>query len=360
VSYSGTKSWRLITYKNGKPRIETIGRYPTLDVKSALKKAKSFNTETASARAEAGLFPAVAEDWIELYVNSKGLRSKREIVRQLKTYVYPAWARKKFWDIRRSTVNDLLNDISRKNGKSQADGVLATLRSMMNWYAKTQDDYNSPIVKGMNRDLREPIERARHRILNDEEIRLVWNAASAMNTPYGGMVKLLLLTAQRREKVATMKRSDIVDSVWKITTEKREKGNPGSLKLPPIALEIIRSQPIIDNSPYVFPGERRHKGLPAFNSFSLRKRELSEKLPRNMEPWTVHDLRRTARSLMSRAGVERSLAERVLGHAIGGIEATYDRYDYFKEKGEALDKLAKLLDVIVNPPDRSNVVPIRA
>ena len=77
-----------------------------------------------------------------------------------------------------------------------------------------------------------------------------------------------------------------------------------------------------------------------------------------MARWTLHDLRRTARSLMSRAGVPRDHAERVLGHAIAGVEGVYDRHAYEDEKADALDKLAQLIDRIVNPPDQTNVVPL--
>jgi hypothetical protein len=79
-----------------------------------------------------------------------------------------------------------------------------------------------------------------------------------------------------------------------------------------------------------------------------------------MPGWTIHDLRRTARSLLSRVGVSRDHAERVLGHVIGGVEGVYDRHAYFDEKAAALDMLAKLIDRIVNPPEATNVVPLKA
>ena len=72
--------------------------------------------------------------------------------------------------------------------------------------------------------------------------------------------------------------------------------------------------------------------------------------------WTIHDLRRTARSLLSRAGVSSEHAERVLGHVIGGVEGIYDRHSYSQEKAQALRALAGLIDTILNPSD--NVVHI--
>jgi integrase len=72
-----------------------------------------------------------------------------------------------------------------------------------------------------------------------------------------------------------------------------------------------------------------------------------------LKPWVVHDLRRTARSLMSRAKVRRNHAERVLGHAIPGVEGIYDHYSYQTEKGKALAKLANLVAKIVKGGERA-------
>ena len=366
VSYGGTKAWRVVTYERGRPSVRTLGHFPELSVAKAKKAAFAFDPRAAKAATAAGSFKDVAEQWLRLYVDKKGLRSKGEIVRQLETYVYPAWAGTPFFEIRRKTVNELLDKIADK-GTSMADGVLATLRSIMNWYATRDSDYNSPIVKGMRRDPRSARERARQRILNDDEIRALWKAAE-ISGPFGAIVRLLLLTGQRREKVASMKWSDVKDGVWTIATEKREKGNAGSLRLPLIAVEIIAAQDEIVGNPFVFPGNersRRHKTAdrsrpPNFNSWSKSKSKLDARLPAEMPEWTLHDLRRTARSLMSRAGIPRDHAERVLGHAIAGVEGVYDRHAYEDEKAEALEKLAKLLDQIINPPDATNVVQLKS
>jgi integrase len=84
--------------------------------------------------------------------------------------------------------------------------------------------------------------------------------------------------------------------------------------------------------PFVFGG---HKAL---GSFSLLKRRLDEAVP--IAPWRLHDLRRTARSLMSRAGVIKDIGERCLAHAIGGVSGVYDRYAYLEQKRAAFDALA--------------------
>ena len=107
-----------------------------------------------------------------------------------------------------------------------------------------------------------------------------------------------------------------------------------------MALDLIRKQPRL--------GER---------VFDFHKTTLDAAKAAIGADWHIHDLRRTARSLLSRAGVQSEHAERVLGHAIGGVEGIYDRHRYDNEKAHALEKLAALVQRIVDPP-ADNVVTI--
>jgi integrase len=194
-------------------------------------------------------------------------------------------------------------------------------------------------------------------VLSDDEIRAVWSASPAGDT-FGDLVKILLLTGQRREKVVAMRWSDISDEgVWSLPTEKREKGNIGAIALPKMALEIVRSRPRFASNSHVFAAAR---GKGHFSGFSKAKPALDKKLAaaeRDLPNWQVHDLRRTARTLMSRAGVNRDIAERVLGHAIGGVDGVYDQHRYDAEKAKALEALAQLVALILTPSD--NVTPMR-
>jgi integrase len=280
------------------------------------------------------------------------LRSAPEIERCLNKYVYPHWQDRLFRDLKRRDISDLLDLIEDRHGKRQADVVLAIIRKLTNWFATRDDDYVSPVVRGMQRS--NGADRKRKRILDDDEIRKVWNACGELGT-FGAVVKTLLLTAQRRDKVATMQWDHIVDGEWRIASEAREKTHGGTLKLPPTLLAIIAAQPRLASNPHVFAG-RRAGGRRC--NFSVDKRELDAKLPK-LPHWTLHDLRRTARSLMSRAGVRPDIAERVLGHAIPGVEGVYDRHSYSAEKADALVRLADLVETILNPPE-GNVVAVPA
>src|SRR5262249_11247667 len=156
------------------------------------------------------------------------------------------------------------------------------------------------------------------------------------NGTFGAILRLCLLTAQRSRKVAGMKWADFDDKAgeWSVPKEAREKDTGGTLVLPKAALAIIRAQNQIDDNPHVVAG----RGDGPYKGFSAGKVAINAKLP-GMKAWTIHDLRRTARSLLSRAGVSSEHAERVMGHAIGGVEGVYDRHSYRDEKAEALARL---------------------
>jgi integrase len=242
--------------------------------------------------------------------------------------------------------------------RRQADAVLGTIRQIMKWYQARNEFYTSVIVPGMKQDQRKAKDRKRKRILNDDEICNLWKACDQLPSPqFGAIVKLALLTAQRRDKIATMNWSDLDTDVWTIPVVASEKGHVGRVRLPPLASTIINAQPRVMGNPHVFTGSlqgRRNakskpSSPPTFKSWSQRKEELDKLLPKDMPNWVLHDLRRTARSLMSRAGVRSDLSERVMGHAIPGVEGVYDRYQYFDEKADALARLAGLIEQIINP-----------
>jgi integrase len=343
VNRGGRKAWHVLFYENGKPRTKQLERYPILKVREAREAARAFcaDPQKALAKAEAETFKQVAEDWLRDHVEAKGLRTRGEIVRCLKQYVFPLWGAKRFTEIKRKDIKKLLDRIANENGPVQADAVLAQISSICSWYQTWDDDYTSPIVKGMKR--RKQSERARTRVFDDAELRAVWKAASTCGV-FGAFVQVLLLTGQRKSKVADMQHADIVDGVWTIRTAPREKGNAGTLRLPAIVLDIIAAQPRVAGNPYVFVGGRSVKE-------AREKDELAD-LPR----WTLHDLRRTARTLMERADVRPDIGERVLGHKIPGVEGIYRRHHYEDEKADALQRLAHLVETIVNPPDDNVVV----
>lgn len=356
ITPKGAKTWTIVARNpDGKQVWREIGPADEYTLEEARQKARDGvklikqGEEPFPAlvpKKAPDTFKTVAENFIERHVQKQGLRTGPETERIFKKYVYPEWSKageeRAFLSIKRGDVSRLLDKVEDENGPVMATRVLAALSKLFNWYASREDDYSTPIVRGMGRA--NSRDRARKRILSDDDIRAVWPACGDLGT-FGAFVRTCLLTSQRRAKVAAMKWADLSDDgVWTIQAEAREKVNAGELRLPKQALAVIHAQPVIDKNPYVFAG----RGKKAMAGFSVGKKDLDEKAP--IEPWVLHDLRRTAKSLMARANVRPDISERVLGHVIPGVEGVYDRHSYAQEKADALEKLAGLVDLILNPP----------
>jgi integrase len=199
----------------------------------------------------------------------------------------------------------------------------------------------------MNRS--KPKERERQRILTDDEIRKVWNTTA--DGPFAALVRFLLLAGCRRNEALGLTWDEIKDGVWELPASRNKTKLPLSRPLSAAALAVIESQRC-DGSAYVFSGPSGKKPTPG-----TTKAKRTFDAATGTSGWTLHDLRRTARSLMSRAGVNSDHAERCLGHVIGGVRGVYDRHHYLPQMQHAYDLLAALIERIANPP-KGNVTPL--
>jgi integrase len=293
----------------------------------------------------------IAEDWLTRHVEKNRLRSAAAMRRIVVNHILPHWAARPFVDIKRSDIAKLLDHVEDQHGDYMADNVLGVLRSISTWYAKRDDNYTPPFVGKMSRVPSD--KRKRERVLDDAEIKSVWRAAEDAGQ-FGALVRLLLLTGQRRAKIVAMRHDDVnSEGVWSIPKEPREKGNPGKLRLPKTALAIVRSMPRVGRNEYIFPGNKKGPRVFAFT----RDRAALNKSS-GTTGWRLHDLRRTARSLLSRVGVRPDVAELIIGHAVGGVKEIYDRYPFEEEMADGLRRLETLIKSIITPPP-DNVVKLR-
>ena len=194
-----------------------------------------------------------------------------------------------------------------------------------------------------------PKERQRQRTLTDDELRTIWKTADDYVGPFGRFVQFLLLTATRRNEAARMKHGEVSGNDWTIPQARYKTGLELLIPLSPMAMDILDKLPRIGNAGFVFTTDGKHP----ISGFSKFKREFDK--AGGVKDWTLHDLRRTARSLMSRAGVSSDHAERCLGHVIGGVRGVYDRHEFHAEKRRAFEALASLVERIIKP--QANVVP---
>jgi integrase len=291
---------------------------------------------------------AICEDYFKC--DGKRLRSAGWREKVLERLVYPELGAKQMGDIKRSDIVRFLDKIEDENGATMADRTLGVLRKIMNWHVSRSDDFRSPIVRGMDR-LKQK-ERARERTLTDDELRAVWHAAEASTGPFGRLVRFILLTAARRTEAAAMTWGEL-NGEWTLPASR----NITKVELVrPLSAEACAILPApVGGCCYIFTADGRNP-ISGFGGFKLVLDKAVLEDLRKQDPqakplpnWTLRDLRRTAQSLMSRAGVRADHAERCLGRVMPGVRPVYDPYEYFEEKRDAFNKLAAAINDILHP-----------
>jgi integrase len=393
VQTSGAKSFALRFRRDGKPTKLTLGTYFSGDIKDApepaiggvltLKGARKLAADTmleigkggdpaAARRCEAAdTFEAIATKYMELEcgMTERGfdaeVRTASERWRILRRQVFPTLGSIPVTKIKKSDIVAMLDDLAvgklknneRKlieGGKVSADRCLALIRRILNWHASRSNDYRPPLLKGLSRAKNNP----RSRVLNNDELRVIWKVSGGPQ-PFSALVRFLLLTGARRSEASEMKWEEIEDGDWLLPAG-RNKTNRDLLRpLSRAAQALIEQQPRVCD--FVFTPNGRNF-ISAYGTYKATfDAAVLAALGAEAEPlenWTLHDLRRTARSLMSRAEVNSDHAERCLGHVIAGVRGIYDRHEFYDEKKKAFEALAALIERIVSPPP-DNVVQFR-
>jgi integrase len=335
---------------------------PGLTLTEARKEAKAKLGEVAKGvdpmarrRRQEGAASNTLKAIAEEYFKREGdkLRSAEWRKAAFERLIYPALGARQIDTIKRSEIVRFLDKIEDERGPQMAHKALAFLSKLFNWHASRDDDFLTPIRRGMGRIKTK--ERARDRVLSDDELRAIWRAAEAAEGPFGRFIRFTLLTATRRNEAAMMERNEILPGGdWIIPAARMKTKQEHVVPLSPAARAILDAMPNVGRYVFTTSGRRPINGFSKLKAqfdamvlAELRKQEPEATLPR----WTLHDLRRTARSLMSRAGIHPDIAERCLAHTMAGVRGTYDRHAYRDEKALAFEKLAALVERIVNPAD---------
>jgi integrase len=337
------RGWVLFYRWNRKLTRLTLGAYPATSIAAARTRALEAKRALAEGRdprsAKSGTFASICDEYLRREGSKlRTLASRESLLRRL---VLPILGARPIEDIQRSEIIRCLDQIEDQQGPVQADRTLAVISKVMNWYASRSDTFRSPIVRGMART--KPKERARDRVLTDDEFRAVWKQAKADGV-FGAMICFILLTAARRSEASELQWSEIGSGDWTLPAARNKTKVDLVRPLSKAALEVLPDS----GCEWVFAVD----GKP-ITAFSRLKQEFDK--ASGTEGWTLHDLRRTSRSLMSRAGVGADIAERCLGHVIPGVRSVYDRHEYYGEKQRAYEALAGLIDRIVKGTDAAVV-----
>jgi integrase len=359
VTSAGHRSFIAQYRTRGLSRRYTIGAAARIDLDQARKRARQIFGQVAHGadpvadkrkelEADRNSLKAVCER----YLGREGgkLRTTEKRRATLERLVYPKLGGRQIDDIKRLEIVHLLDAVEDERGPAMADQTLAILRRIFNWHAIRSNEFRSPIVRGMAR--RDPEARERSRVLSDDELRAVWKAGEDYAGPWGQFIRFLLLTATRRTEAAAMTWAELSGDEWNIPRERYKTDTEVTLPLSSAAMKVLDEVPRIQGCSFVFTTD----GRTAISGFSAFKTKFD--IACGVKDWRLHDLRRTARSLMSRAGVNPDVAERCLGHKIAGIRGTYDRHSYLAEMRHAFEALSAQIERIINPPG-DNVVALK-
>jgi integrase len=339
----------------GRPRKSTLGSYPAITIANARELARKElvavaegrdpGREKKNARREADdrqrdLFAMTAAQFLERYAKANTRESSwRETERLLNRDVLPSWKGRTVQEITRRDIVDLLDRVSDRGSPIMANRVLAAVRRLFGWCVDRGVLEKSPCA-----GVKAPAaERCRDRFLSDDELRLAWTACDDIGWPFGPLVKLLILTGQRRDEVSNTRWSevDLTTKLWIIPRERSKNDIAHVVPLSDPALGIMTGLPRVGgNCGLVFTTT----GSTPVGGFSRAKGRIDAAMARSsqeqLERWTFHDLRRTAASGMARLGINLPVIEKVLNHtsgSFGGIVGVYQRHEFADEKRQALE-----------------------
>ena len=365
---SGKASWAFRYRFGGRTRKLTIGASPEIGLKDARDLARAAHLQIASgedpgavkqaARTDTKALPArdivekVAAQFLARHVKNLAAATRSEAGRIIAKEILPNFRGRRLSEIKRPDVIEWLDAIVDRPAPIAANRALGWLKGLCNFAVERGVLDVSPIA-----GIKPPAaETARDRVLSDDELKAVWEAADALEPVYAGFIKLLVLTGQRLREVSEMewKELDLDAKLWTLPAARAKNSIEHSIPLSDQTIEILKALPRIAGSDFVFTINGRN---PIRGTHTVKRRIDTLAMP--MPPWVLHDIRRTVASGMARLGVNLPVIEKLLNHVSGsfaGIVGVYQRHSFSDEKRAAMQAWARHVEAIVTGETAANVV----
>jgi integrase len=347
ISSTGVKTFVVILGR----RRKTIGQYGHITLKMARDAAKQLKAEQTLGRllpSSRSLAGARAEYLKAITVRANTLRYYERNLLRLP-------------DCRLADVNAAdLNRILDKLGSTSRSQALRSFIAFFNWCIRRHYLDVSPCIR-----FRPDRAAPRDRVLTDHELKSIWLACEAnrgkalvgeqrepllgdpppLPASYCAIVKLLILTGQRKNEIASLQSSWIKDNKITFPKEITKNGRQHTIPITQMALDVMAVPSKFSTTAFLFPGQDTSK---PFNSWSNTKAVLDK--ASGVTDWTLHDLRRTFATRLAELGVAPHVIERLLNHVTGTlspIALVYNRASFMKEMRAAIDLWeAKLMTLI--------------
>jgi integrase len=376
IQPTGSKSWafRYRSREDGKVKKMTLGQFPAMSLGDAHKAAEAVRTLIANkvdpiaARAEqvavdkGKLFETIAADFAKHHIeklNKPGTQYEHK--RMLNTDILPHWTGKNIEDIDLDHINRLLTAKLETGVTTSVNRIQSLICKLFKWAKQT-----GRIKYNVATDLPKLVkENARERVLSHEELRICWLAADRIGYPFGDVVKLLILTGQRSTEITRMSWEELnfaflKGPIFTIPKERAKNGLKHIVPLAPAVAGIIRAVPQLQGSNWVFT----HDGNLPVQASTKNKAKLDKIMKEIMaeeaaargeqpktitlEPWTLHDLRRTMGThCVDDLHLPWEWIDVVHNHAKKGMAKHYNQAKYVDQKINVLNQWAGAVDRIV-------------
>lgn len=347
-------------------------RQREIDAVAAADAEKADNENRARLESEL-VFEKIAARWLEEYKLDHRATSVGQAKVSINKYLVPNLRGKPMPHITKADLQAAFDKIPARQ-KATRQQVFAYASILWRWALERGDIADNPVPS-----MAKPKAlKARDRVLAEPELVSIWQATETLREPLGAFYRLLMLTGQRREEVAgmTWAQLDRADAVWIIPADKAKNNVQHIVPLAPLVVEELdrlalarqvkakEEKPDAQRWPKAGPVVSIRGKLP-LSCFSQAKTALDAEVAKvrkeagPIEPWRVHDLRRTLATGLQRLGVRFEVTEAVLNHVSGaraGVAGIYQRHDWKEEKRSALHAWARHVAAISSPADNENVV----
>ena len=354
VSPKGTKSFVFVYRLGSRQRRMTLGQYPGLSLKDARDQARECQylvnkggdpaQDKKEQHRDVFAFDEFVHHFIETYAKPKN-RTWTTSERLLTRHFVKVWRKRDIRQIKKADVTIVIDEIVARGNPTSANRAFAQIRKLFNWAVERGYLDRSP-CEGLKTPAKS---NSRDRVLSDAEIESIWNAASEMGFPFGTVVKLLLLTGQRRDEVASLcwDDLDLEDGLWMLPAARNKSKREHVVPLTPQVVSILTGTPRTHNQ-LVFPARSRDNPISGFSKWKQELDRLS-----GTSGWRLHDIRRTFSTGLAELGVRIEVTERILNHkngALGGVAGVYNRFGYLPEMREALERWSDHVDDLSEKP----------
>ncbi len=338
----GRRDWLLRYRPRGQEqRAVALGTYPAVSLSNARHRAGEIVAAAkrgvdliASEKREAEAVSAAEakarplSEIANAYLDSakQHLRSWRSIESRTRCHIIPKLGKRSVGEVTRADIVEFLDGLEREEGlRHQVNRCRETLRAIFA-YAIERDLVTVNPVVGVSK---RKVEIPRDRTLTAEELTALWQAIEKLPELPQAYFRVVLLTGARRNEVGGMSWSevDLDAGLWRLPAERNKSGRPFEIPLSRPVVETLRTLPRIGPMVFALDGKR-----------PMTLHQLIERVRREAGLLDVrlHDLRRTLRTGLAELGVNFEVAERVLNHAMPGLQAVYNRHNYLAEKRTAL------------------------